>query len=258
MGQAAGAGAGGHCADDRRDGRGCDVIGLDDVRREATALCRAVMPDLAGRPVYVVWRHELDQTHAGNDDASGYTGTLLDLGLQADLERLGRWRGRGPAMVVDVRGLAREAHTVGDRARCRDWFTAAVRGVVLHELAHVAESIHLADVTVSDFDAGAERTQVVAAFRDPYPPASAPPWRGHGLRFVRALAHLHYRACELRLGCAPELAFDSAAYRLSMLHGCRARLRDELEGCHGATLVSILATEPPARFAELFRSDTAR
>jgi len=70
---------------------------------------------------------------------NGCTLRHLDLILQPVLERLGRWHGRAPAMLLDPKSIASgSAHRpVTSRRRV---FAANALGVVLHELAHVIDA----------------------------------------------------------------------------------------------------------------------
>ncbi|MCK6485903.1 MAG: hypothetical protein L6R00_17385 [Phycisphaerae bacterium] len=80
----------------------------------AEALCRAVAPDVAGNPLYVVLQADLPPELRVANGPAGLTTRHLDLILRPTLERLRRWRGRGPAMIVDPTAISEAlAH--------RDW-----------------------------------------------------------------------------------------------------------------------------------------
>lgn len=105
---------------------------------QAEALCRVVAPDVAIGPLYVVLRTALPPVYQNGDDFDGCTLHHLDLVLQPELKRFGRWCGRGPAMILDpqrIAALEARRPTVSRRRA----FPSSVFGVVLHELAHIID-----------------------------------------------------------------------------------------------------------------------
>lgn len=80
----------------------------------AEALCRRVAPDAATGPFYAVLRSDLPPEYQGGDGgALAITSRHLDLMLRPTLERQRRWRGRGPAMLLDAAEIGAHKGNVG-------------------------------------------------------------------------------------------------------------------------------------------------
>jgi hypothetical protein len=103
----------------------------------AEALCRRLAHDATTGPFYAVLRADLPPEYQG-----GYGGALaltsrhLDLMLRPTLKRQRRWRGRGPAILLDAAEIAAHSARLIRIARRRT-FPVVATGVVLHELAHI-------------------------------------------------------------------------------------------------------------------------
>lgn len=226
---------------------------------DAEALCRTLAPDAATGPFYVVLRSDLPPEYqGGNGGALALTSRHLDLMLRPTLERQRRWRGRGPAMLLDPAEIAALSAARGRPARQRA-FPAVATGVVLHELAHI--------ITAGQRD-GAEpdpdlvqfgRLLLAADLTGKEPPTNGPdaavPWRGHEWPFIRTAMHLMHRADALGCAVTPVGVFDAATYGLSSSYLYLAALGDEPERLAGWPITKIGCVPPPFAFTRLWDAD---
>jgi len=225
---------------------------------EAERLCRAVAPDVAQRPLYVVLRSDLPQEYRfGEESPEGCTLRHLDLILRPVLKRLGRWHGRGPAMVIDPQTIAASSR-YRPRVSRRRVFHPSAMGVVLHELAHIL-SIEPDDV---DPPAGlilAGRSLLVAELSGLGVPTNGPgaavPWRWHEWSFIRAVLHLAYRAALLGVKLKPTNVCNASDYGLSSTWRYLAALGDELGRLADNDFATISVISPPDGFVELWEAD---
>ncbi|HEV3022761.1 MAG TPA: hypothetical protein VGX76_09840, partial [Pirellulales bacterium] len=103
---------------------------LADWQTQAEEALRAVAPDLAGWPLYLVPR----STFAGTKMETlcgvecGSTHTAYDLVLKPLLQLMGWWRGRGVTAIIDDTKLGKYFSSHG--------FAGACLGVAAHEVAH--------------------------------------------------------------------------------------------------------------------------
>lgn len=224
----------------------------------AEALCRAVAPDLAGRPLYVVLHADLPAELRVANGPAGLTTRHLDLILKPTLERLGRWRGRGAAMIVDPTAIA-EALAHRDWSSRRRAFAPAIMGVVLHELAHILDA---------DLSGGPEPEPDLVVFaglalaaelNGTTPPTNGPaatiPWQRHEWRFIHTALHLAHRAAATGTRMFATDVFDAAEYGLSPTLQYVKALGDEPERLAACDFATIRATPPPPAFADLWRAD---
>jgi hypothetical protein len=224
---------------------------------EAEGLCRAVAPDVAQRPLYVFLRSDLPSVYQTGDGPEGCTLRHLDLILQPVLERLGRWRGRGPAMVLDPQTIAASAQH-RPRASRRRAFRPSVMGIVLHELAHILSiGPDEADPPVELIAAG--RSLLVAELNGIKGPTNGPgaaiPWRWHEWSFIRTVLHLAHRAALLGIKLMPADVFDASDYGLSSTWRYLAALGDEPGRLVDRDFAMISMIPPPSVFVELWEAD---
>lgn len=228
---------------------------------EAEAMCRAVAPDVVDGPLYVVLHADLPTELRCGDGPAGCTTRHLDLILRPTLERLGRWRGRGPAMFVDPTAIS-ESLAYRDWSSRRRAFMPIFLGTVLHELAHILDA---------DLTSGPEPDPALVVFaglalaaemNGTNPPTNGPaaaiPWRWHEWRFIRTALHLAHRASVLGTGVLPTCVFDAADYGLSPTWSYVTALAGEPQRMAECDFATILATPPPADFAALWRADFLR
>ncbi len=230
------------------------------LQAEAETLCRAVAPELAGRPLYVVFASDVYPSAGNGDGPDGCTMRHLDLMLRPTLERLGRWSGRGPAMLLDPRTIARGAERRIRPARLRA-FTPSAFGVVLHELAHVLTTEpDEAEPSAEYVQAGqAMLTADVGGTAAPTNgPGAAVPWRWHEWAFIRTALHLAHRAAALGVDLMPRDVLDAETYGLAPTCRYTAALADEPKRLTGCDFATIARTSPPAAFAELWLTDVRR
>lgn len=194
---------------------GDDATGT--LTRRATALCLAIAPELRQRPFYVMLASDLPVSERSRTTA-GHVSPTMDLYLQPHLGE--RWRGRGPAMVVDDCLLRDEvAATLGGFSeRLRDvveprlWAVALPNfyRLVLHELGHAfalggdhkpleaavqgAIRSHGYGGLVADIDKRIEADPGLVRQRPYHSPVS----------WLRLVIHLQHRAAALGVAAAPE------------------------------------------------------
>jgi hypothetical protein len=221
----------------------------------AEHLARNCVPELEGRPLYVVQPARGTMIPPGMIDAFGMYDRGLDLALQPQLEMEGRWQGRGVCIIVDAFLCFAVANDDACGAR-------HVLGAVLHELAHWLDMGEATEVAADHYEklvAGCEAHK--AQKQEPAPCESrlfTPVAIWHGEEFTRLCCHLWHRAghgggCPLRPEC---LAFGSDYPGLEYLHRPLAyieSLGDELERCQSMPLRGVLEMEKPLEYVALWR-----
>lgn len=226
---------------------------------QAEALARSVAPNVATGAFYVVLRPDLPPGYQGGEDGPlALTSRHLDLMLAPTLERQRRWRGRGPAILLDPVAIAADA---GHRPRSsrRRVFPAVVMGVVLHELAHIVDAGPRDDAEPDADLIQFGRLTLAADLTGREPPTNGPgaviPWRGHEWPFIRMAFHLANRAAGLEIDVAARDVFDAGDYGLSPTYRYVAALGNVPERLAGQPLTLISAAPPPAEFVELWQAD---
>lgn len=222
---------------------------------QAVALCRRVAPDLAGRPLYIMWRHMLPVEMVGGE-LFGCTMRGLDAVLQPALERRQAWHGRGSAMLIDLHAIVADVRAdFLSRATRRRYVRGNVLGVALHELAHIVVDFKAAcDAEVCDPEPAPSPRQVAAycALLAGYDPTKDPvPWADHEADFIRVALHLAARAAHPPIGVVD----TACAYGWSPTSAYVLALGDEPARMQQWPLTRVLATAPPPEFVALWRSD---
>jgi hypothetical protein len=226
----------------------------------AEALAPSVAPDVAPGPFYVVLRPDLPAEYQGGEGgALALTSRHLDLMLRPTLERQRRWRGRGPAILLDPVAVAADA---GHRPRPsrRRVFPAVAMGIVLHELAHIIDGGPRDDEVEPDpgliqFGRLTLAADLTGAEAPTNGPGATVPWRGHEWPFIRIAMHLAHRAAGLGAPVTPTDVFDARDYELSPTHRYVAALGDEPERLAGWSITTINNSSPPAALVALRRAD---
>ncbi len=228
---------------------------------QAEALCRAVAPDVAGGPLYVIPHADLPSELRMSDGLEGFTTRYLDLILRPTLEQLGRWRGRGPAMVVNPEAIASDLAERGRPAR-RRCFAPTFLGDVLHELAHILDAGMIGEpeppANLVTFAALALKAELDGVTAPTNGPSATIPWRCHEAAFIRIALHLAHRARAFGTWLQSEDVFDAVEYDLSPTRRYAEALGDEPARLAGCPFANIQAMPQPAAFAELWQADVLR
>lgn len=232
---------------------------MNHLAPRAEALCRAVAPDVASGPFYVVLRPDLPPEYQGGDGgALALTSRHLDLMLHPTLERQHRWHGRGPAILLDPVAIAADA-AHRPRASRRRVFPAVAVGIVLHELAHVVASPALDEAEPDPGLIQFGRLSLAADLTGTEAPTNGPgaavPWRGHEWPFIRIALHLTHRAAALGVDVTARDVFDARDYELSPTYQYIAALDDEPGRLAGNPITTINRAPPPAAFVALWEAD---
>ncbi len=226
----------------------------------AEALARCVAPDVATGAFYVVLRPDLPAEYQGGDGgALALTSRHLDLMLRPTLERQRRWRGRGPAILLDPIAIAAEAAHRVQPAR-RRVFPAVAMGLVLHELAHIIDAGPRQGEVEPDPDLiqfgrltlAADLTGTGAPTNGP---GAAAPWHGHEWPFIRIALHLAHRAAALGVDAPATDVFDARDYELSPTYRYVAALGNERARLADTPIMTIGQIPPPAAFAALWQAN---
>lgn len=222
-------------------------------------IARAVFPsELAGRPLYLMWAHDLPSEFVALNDVLAMTGGTLDLALKPHLGS--RWAGRGRAIVFNA-----DMHF---RWYDEDSLTAGLHQSNAHELAHFAvdglpseSSSEIAGLfaeaqlkmSLGAFEPIAhERLQELGAADGPLDE-----FFGHDARFWRALVHVNHRAIAAGAEFDPDAEFRK--YGLNSFDAYSETLASEIEALADLPLVAALrTTEPDEAFTTLFETDVAR
>ncbi len=226
--------------------------------QDLVELSRQIAPrDLDGVPLYVVWSSELPGELRLDDIVSACTSRQLDLSLQTWLQSVDRWSGRGPAIIVNDLSIEKEVGGVtgGDMEFGRELVDQRLVTYFIHELAHVLDNgIDLEEPCQEVVDFRELQLQWYCSEEPKLPPI---PFERHDGRWIRALCHVSHRAEQL-LGMRPcwTLLLPSSLYQVSPGWCYFDAIVDELETFDGS-FAELLATRPPERFIELWRSDVS-
>lgn len=213
-----------------------------------------------GAPVYVLGSDELPAPETAT--WTGWTVVDLDLEAYPFLKSAGRWRGRGPAVVLCWFGLA-------CRSGCIRELVGRYLATLIHELAHVAAraSIDVPIVPVETpetNDAATAETKLRRAFRERSRriecpcPETLPTFAGHDLFFLRALVHLVHRSHTLGIDVDLADAFDAEGHGLSALESYAAALGDEPTIFHSLPISEVMRLPVPDALLELYSADVRR
>lgn len=236
---------------------------------ELETLVRRIAPaDIASRPVYIALVSAMPVDLRPSGEVFGFHATFLDIVFRPWLTEAGRWRGRGPAIVLnDVAILADATERAGDDVALRDEiYRRRMLATGLHELAHaLASPIDLRpvpDEIRSDVEKSS-RAAVVEWIADKPLPADAefpPQWAGHELQFIRTLLHVTHRAEQLGIERLPDnFLFANSNYSLSGLWSYRRALSREIDSFDSSLCFDDLRKcDPPKPFCELWRDDLLR
>lgn len=226
---------------------------------DTEALCRRVAPNVATGPFYVVLRPDLPPEYQGGDGGPlALTSRHLDLMLRPTLERKRRWRGRGPAILLDPVAIAADA---GHRPRPsrRRVFPAVAMGVVLHELAHIAHAGPRDEAEPDPDLIEFGRLTLAADLTGTESPTNGPgatiPWRGHEWPFIHFALHLAHRAAGLGADVSATDVFDARDYELSPTSRYLAALGDEPTRMACWPITTIGQVPPPAEFVDVWQGD---
>lgn len=246
-------------------------LATEELRTSIELHCRCLASiDLMNLPIYIVWKIELPGTGYGTR-CFGIFNRDLDLVAR---ESIGdRWRGRGPAFMLDEDAIATVVsdvfveprlsmpHLNFDR-RERSLFGEICTRVATHELAHVLEHRVTRnrktrpvarEIASREVEQLQESTRVDRA-------AGGIPFKAHGWKFLRNLLHLAARSACVPPGRAMPLdsLFDAPHYQLSPIEEYAAAIGDEPERMREYSFAAIRATHPPAAFVDLWRRDFLR
>jgi hypothetical protein len=205
---------------------------------ESKELMLRIAPELAAGPFYLL-EHP---AHLPRPiDTAAYTIRGRHIELRQHLVDRGEWQGNG-SMIVLV-----------DPPEDRRDFLA----LVLHETAHCLPATFLPDAEPTpEQQEKQERSFLLWAKADPLT-ENVVTWRGHGVRWIRRVLHLHYRA--LWQGVVLPLAWLSCAgpaYGLSPIWRYVEALGAEPFKFRSYPFREIEANPPPAEFTSLFLEDT--
>ncbi len=202
-----------------------------------------LIPKLIDRRVYVVLASELGIRPHG--DLAGFTSPSLHVLIREQLPDA--YRGALPGIVFVDQWPGSDAATLA----------VGFDAIVTHELAHVVES----DLTSANCreDGGGELRSLLSKPRTDWPAhAGSIRWKGHDVRFIRALCHLVHRLESRGLPISHESAFVHRAYGLSPLKRYRASLGDEPSRNSWRPLADVLAEPFPEKTQQLWARDVSR
>lgn len=178
--------------------------------------------------------------------------TEFDHNLRRWLIDRHEWRGVLPVIALDMASIRESAADLPCTAH-----HLALR-TFLHEVGHAVPFYDLGgdirrEPTPAQLSAAADSFAKFAARPDDTPV----PWAHHGLWFVRAVLHLHYRAIVAGFDIPGDAPCAGFGYALSPAWVYAEALADEPQRMRSATFRQIKNTEPPAAFVELFNNNLA-
>ncbi len=205
--------------------------------------------DLENRQVYIVAENEIP-TQFHTSGVRAWTSCLLDQHLKPSLEQQDRWQGNGLSMVIVDADVIRGDLTNG-------------LAVLLHEIGHCLEAeskyvtrweVNFAPELGPIF---AERYGKPVKIQSLFPGRVFPAWQDHGLDWMRASLHLHYRAFRRGWWVTPSAMSIGGDFRgLSDGMEYRERLLPELEREQDVPVIEVLKQPASPGFTELWNKDT--
>ncbi len=181
----------------------------------------------------------------------GCTSRSFDLALQPWLEAQGHWRGRSPAVFIDDIHLHRIAFEEANYSEdTHSIFGQTLTGILLHELAHVAES-------APDFDPptpenhGRAMALISLSHASEADLARPANW-GHGPIWVRAALHLHQRAKKIGHATDIQRIYCGADYDIPEPTECKAALKSEKRLLAGVSIFNIRMIDAPPDYQDLW------
>lgn len=217
------------------------------------AILRAAVPELEGLPLYIALSSEGLGVEFTKDGTGGYAGPVTDLALR---EWLGdRWRGRGPAFVIDdimaTRSAPADLPSAGSRM---------VLANVIHEMAHQLDA-GLKYPEINDPDRIRQESDHLRAWAAVPMERPQIPFEAHSATWVRHALHLIHRVRQQGYAVDDEEVLLTGYYSLSRAADYRDALDSELFLCSSNRLApfeDIARCPPPEEFASLWKGDVLR
>jgi hypothetical protein len=223
----------------------------------SATLCSLAPLDVRDVPIYIAMTSDGIPEGVLPRCAFGTFGRMLDIHLREWLTSRGEWHGRGFAIVIDDDKL---------RATVSPQFhDQAILATAIHELGHAldVDAIDLAEP--ADAKVCCAALTVSAAMWDQMllkESSSAadlasrvPAWFTHEAEWIRATAHLAWRAKRQGLPIGLFCLADFARYELSSADDYAAALEPEFQPSGNCSLIELRKQQPPAAFVDLWRSD---
>ena len=215
---------------------------------------RSLAPiDLADAPLYVVLQSENPPADRLLLDSWGNYHPKNDLVFRLWLESCGRWRGRGPLVVVNDLDI-RDASPAEDSE-------SNILGIAIHELAHaLSTGFDLIERTAAETAMIELRASFAISRLNAAPPSTLSqnglPWAGHDAHFIRVAAHLSHRAKLAGIAVELERIVDLEQYELRS-NCCEyfSSVEGEFEQFTGLPLTTLRQYRPPRDFERVWRRD---
>jgi len=248
---------------------GPSIEALEELRTDCESLCRqCALIDFDGKPLYVVLGSEI----IGDKNVErigGCTTSLLDILARPSIESRGQWCGRGPALMINEKMMWQIAVEQCGTTSLPVFpkFKSLCLSVALHEAAHLAVD-GTARQDISPEAAEYVSTKTLRAFRVALTETTATreerrsDREHHDAKWIRAILHLHHRACATNywplLAMQLDVVADLELYGLSPVWKFERAIGDEPARLIGLSIAEILASEPPGEFSKLYTADTDR
>lgn len=230
-------------------------------RPEIETLLRRIAPaDFASHPIYVCFASIVPTHLRPSALCWGFTAPALDLAFHEWLVSCGRWRGRGPVIVLNDIAIRAEAEALaGDDHEFADQlYRSRILATALHEAGHVLQcQIDLRPIPEDiAFDVEHRAQDAVAEFvaNEDTPPV---PWKGHDAEFIRVLIHVVNRAEQILGERLPaRLLFDHGRFDVSTLFCYRRAIEREIVAFDSTmTFADLRLCHPPDAFVDLWKQD---
>lgn len=232
-------------------------------------LLSEIMATDTDAPIYVVRAGDLPPDLTPNRRTLAYTGPALHASVAKHLggpwPGNGIYRGPGPTIVLVDESCATRALMMaenGEQPTLGMAHMAITVGSAIHEAAHMlAEGFHVTTESPG-VASSAEFIKAWCQLSDEGREAlfaDCLPWLTHNPRFLRAAIHLKVRAEQARdIEIPGDAIIAHTLYELSPLDEYEAALGTEPYRCCDSPIREVLATQPSARFCDVWRDDVTR
>jgi hypothetical protein len=217
---------------------------------EFHAITEACAPELLHQPLSIFDAADIPpELRENTSDCLGWTtGGMRSVAFSS----VPGWRGVGTVVVIDVAAVTEAARSPESIGPC-------LRGVFVHELAHnltIRPPLSMFPPDYAPTDGAQRFAQFHLAGEIAKPePAPGSDDDHHGIKFVRAVTHVLYRALTAGFNVTCDRLFGGTRLWLAHPEFYLRALVKECADSVGKPFAEIMSTEPPSEFLHTWRGD---